>query len=521
VLASAFNFAKIGHFAVENGNRQTGFGDIVSTANQTGNITVVVDGDLSLTGGKTPDVDNQTIYGAFAQIGHGGPSISGDLVGNITVLVKGDLSVEKGTEIGDPGTELTVRALNNYAMIGNGDVLYDTQPSSGGALFRRSATGLRSGNINVAAGNNANFSGAVIGHADPAVFSETSVGNLTVAVSRLNPFYGGTGTLSALNGTVFSHGNNGIGETRFLMPARSNNLISATTRINEFSSTYAGTPGNFVGLDSSLGRLAGREDEVYLTPDLWWDETDAAAAAGISGGGKFPATAGSGQGGAIAEVNAPGGRPNLASLTPGTLGSSADIYRNNNGVSGTGRYTLYYDSIEVVGTNFPTQPPGPPGPPVPTGRYQQFFGRFESHDRHTPFIINELTGQNQGLYPGLARTGEGDSPSRVENSLDVLFGEKRSRYSEAEEDEEEERRRYREEVSVGTIGLTSYAFEPGVNYYSSLTLFGTAPSPETGTPFSYLLWKRDAERREAPPVTVPDQSPPRPPYDPFSGAGNP
>jgi hypothetical protein len=521
VLASAFNFAKIGHFAVENGNRQTGFGDIVANASQTGNITVVVDGDLSLTGGKTPDVDEQTIYGAFAQIGHGGPAITGDLVGNITVLVKGDLSVEKGTEIGDPGTIITTRALNNYAMIGNGDVLYDTQPSSGGALFRRSASGLRSGNINVAAGNNATFTGALIGHADPAVFNEASAGNLTVAVSRLNPFFGGTGTLSALNGTVFSHGNNGFGETRFLMPARSNNLISTTTRINEFSSTYAGTQGNFVGLDSSLGRLAGRDDEVYLTPDLWWDETDEAAAAGISGGGQFPVDATSGQGGSIARVNTPGGRPNLVSLTPGTLGSSADIYRNNNGVSGLGRYTLYYDSIEAVGTNFPARPPGPPGPPIPTGRYKQFFGPFEGYDRHTPFILDELTGQNKSLYPALARRGEGDSPSRLENSIDGLFGEKRGRYSEAEKAEEEERRRNREEASVGTIGLTSYASEPGVNYYSSLALFGTYPSPEEGTPFSPLLLNRDAGPDGALSPAVPESSPLRPAYDPFSGTGNP
>ncbi len=258
-VSSVFNFAKIGHFSVENANKQpANFGDIVGAASQTGNITVVVNRDLTLAGGTTPDVDDQSIYGAFAQIGHGGPGIGGDLSGNISVLVKRNLDVIEGTERGDAGTDYALgsvapsgrvaSSLNNYAMIGNGDVIYDSLPNDPSALFRRSAFGARSGNIVVAAGNNARFDGSVVGHADPAIVTANiTSGNTTVAVSRTNPFFGGAGTLTALSNAAFSHGNTGSGQTKFLMPARSNNLMDATTRINEVSATYALEPANFAG----------------------------------------------------------------------------------------------------------------------------------------------------------------------------------------------------------------------------------------------------------------------------------
>jgi len=422
-IASAFNFAKIGHFAVENGNRQANFNDIVRDANQEGDITVVVGRDLTVAGGTTPNVDTQTIYGAFAQIGHGGPAAIGNLLGNITVLVKRDVSVINGSELSD-GT-ITITPLNNYAMIGNGDNVRILPPLSGSSLFRSEASGFRFGDIALAAGRNGYFDGALIGHSDPAFSTQTTSGRNQVAVSRLNPFFGGGGYLTAVNSTVFSSGSSGGEQMEFYLPARSNNLMDGTTRINEGTDTFATAPANFAGpFDAAGGIFAGRADEVYLTPDLWWDQTGLAASGGFSGAGLFPTDALSGQGGSLALVNEPGGLPNLNSLVAGSLGDSAPAYRDGNGVSGTGLYTIYYDATEFVRTTFPQQPTDPTIPePLNVFNFDGFLftDTFESFDRIRDF-------------------------------------------------EEEERRKRAADDLIGEI---YYVFDPATNLYSSYRVFGT------------------------------------------------
>jgi hypothetical protein len=488
-VASAFNFAKVGHFAVENGNRQATTGDQVGSANQTGDITVVVGGDALLQGGTTPNLDRQTIYGAFAQIGHGGPSITGNVSGAITVLVKGDLSVIRGSETNFPtgGGNLTLQALNNYAMIGNGDYLRDTNSVDQSALFRQTARGIRRGDLVIAAGSDATFNAAMIGHLDPLLSPQATFGKTQIAVSRLNPFFGGLGRLTALNGTVFTSGGFGIDQIEFYMPARSNNAIDATTRINEISAVFNIAPGNFAApFNQANGILAGRNDEVYLTPDLWWDEAGVAAAGGFTGGAVFPTDAISGQGGSVALVNNPGGLPNLSSLTAGALGSSAPLYRDVNGVSGSGLYTLYYDSIDVVANGFPT-PPTPPtqpaGPdiPLPSSVFDVdgiFFSEtYDAFFREEDLFNDGLGGSGGGLYALLGLferdedTQEGADTWSVEDGLDGLFGDRRDSDSQEEQDEEEESRIQRGNAG-GPVGVTFYVYEPGTNRYSSYRVFG-------------------------------------------------
>jgi len=478
-VASAFNFAKIGHFAVENGNRQANLADAVTLANQEGDITVVVGRDALIQGGMTPDVDTQTIYGAFAQIGHGGPSITGDLEGDVTVLVKRNLAVLRGSEISS--STATQQALNNYAMIGNGDYLKDTNPGSQGALFRQTARGFRDGNIVIATGVHASFNGAMIGHLDPANANIATTGNTQIAVSRLNPFFGGGGVLTAVNGTVFSSGGFGNGsQMEFYVPARSNNAMDATTRINERTITFTEAPDNFAApFNKSNGILAGRNDEVYLTPDLWWDQSGIAAAGNIPGGAVFPTDAISGQGGSVALVNSPGGLPNLDSMMAGALGTSAPLYRDQNAVSGAGLYTLYYDAIENVTNRLPVQPTEP-GIPLPQDTFD-FFG-LAFNETYDAFFREEdlfdgIGGYGGDLYPLLglferdAETQEGADAWSIEDRLDNMFGERRDSNSQEEQDEEEESRIERGNAG-GPVGMTFYVYEPGTNRYSSYRVFG-------------------------------------------------
>lgn len=512
-VASAFNFAKIGHFSVENGDRtfNTGtnvgnFSDVVDNAGQTGDIKVVVGNDLTLRGGTInvdplafeedddalSNVDTHTIYGAFAQIGHGGPGIGGDLIGNITVLVDGNISVVQGANTGIPGVDSIVdtttgnpsQAMNNYAMIGNGDYIYGTRPiPSASDLFRRHAQGFRIGNIVVAAGNNATFDGALIGHADPQFASaiQSTFGDTRVAAGRNFPFYGGaanTGELTARNGTIFSSGGYGATGTRMELYAasRSKNKLNATTRINEATATFVAAPGDFVGLTPANGKLAGREDEVYLTPDLWWDDLGTAAAAGIPGGAGFPTSAtAAGQGGSIANVTTPGGLPNLTALTTGALGASADIYRIGNGVSGAGFYTLYYDAIEFISN----VPPTPPAPPF-TGTLP---GDFDNFDRQDDIYDDGLGGGGYFSGLGIFRFDEQEDSrvSRFEDAIDNAFGPRRDSTSEEEDDEERRRRERRAAESTGPIGLTFYTYDPATNTLSSYRVFGT-PSESTTSP---------------------------------------
>jgi filamentous hemagglutinin family protein len=482
-VAGAFNFAKIGHFAVENGDRLTTVADAVTGARMDGSITVVANRNISVLGGTTPNVDTQTIFGSFAQIGHGGPAIQGDLDGDITVLAGGDLAVTAGTERATGA--ITVRDINNYAMIGNGDYLRDTNANAS-YVFNSSATGNRFGDINIATGGSARFDGALIGHADPRVsgLDPTETEGVTrIAVSRLNPFYGGRGGLFAVDGTIFSSGGVGRERMQFFMPSRSMNFMSANTRINETTATFSTAPRDFEApFVKANGALAGRADEVYLAPDLWWDQAGQGAALGVSGGGVFPSDASGSHGGAIATVNSPGGLPGLAALAPGTLGSSATTYRDSNGVSGTGLYTLYYDAIEaaLLPPVVPVVPPVVPAVTPPPIVFDFFGLAFE--ETYDAFfreddLFNGVGGEGSGLYPllGLFERDETlveeSDEWRAEDALDNLFGDRRDSNSEEEQDEERASRIARGQAG-GPVGMSFYVFEPGTNRYSSYRVFG-------------------------------------------------
>jgi len=383
--------------------------------------------------------------------------------------VRDQLTVTGGSDIED-GDGGTTRALNNYAMIGNGTRIYDPV-SSPSALFRVDGQGIRGGDIVVATGGNGNFTDALIGHADPAVSTQTTFGNTQVAVSRLNPFFGGDGLLTATENTVFSSGGFGAGsQLELYMPARSNNFMDNTVRLNEATAGYTVEPGNFEDPFPGTGIFAGRDDEVYLTPDLWWDQAGVAAEFGVIGAGVFPTDASGDQGGAIANVADPGGLFNFTSLVAGALGSSASAYRGGNGVSGSGNYTIYYDAIELITT---TSPPFEFAPFL-------FTEKFESFERFTELLENELAGTpDYALFAGLGlfetdeETIEESGAWKVENRLDNMFGSRRDSFSFKEEAEEEERRRKRGE-QVGSIGLTFYVFEPGTNQYSSYRVLGNS-----------------------------------------------
>ncbi|MEQ1843156.1 MAG: hypothetical protein ABL994_22360, partial [Verrucomicrobiales bacterium] len=298
-----------------------------------------------------------------------------------------------------------------------------------------------------------------------------------------NPDVVGYGTLTAVNGTIFSSGGYGTSGSRmeFYAPSRSRNKLSATTRINEATATFAAAPADFADVPDAQGgafnpaaeKLAGRNDEVYLTPDLWWDDLGVAAAAGLPGGVAFPTSATGGQGGSIANVVAPGGLPNLTTLTAGALGASADIYRDNNGVSGAGFYTLYYDAIEDVSSTPPIVIPPFTG---------SSLGDFDTLDRQDGIFGDGYGGGNDsldgslGIFEADESTQEGSGVSRFENAIDNAFGPRQDSTSEEEDDEEARRRKRRAAEKVGPIGLTFYVYDPATNRLSSYRVFGTPAS---------------------------------------------
>ena len=479
-LTTPANFAKIGHVGFEH----TGLGvGPVTDSNMNGDIFVVVGNNMTMTGGKfgpltaqeMTDGKTARVVGAFAQVGHGGPGITGDLNGDVTVVVGNNLTTVDGSaDTSGP----TGDGSDNYVMIGNGDWLRD------GASFSSFATGTRAGDITVLVGETANLDHTLIGHADPDVGSNSiASGNTGIGVSRNNPFFGGTGQLLGSN-NVFSSGGYGQGSrASFYLPGRSNNKLDDTTRINETTTGFLMADADFVDAsngdtwDSTRngGLFAGRSDEVYLTPDLWWDFGGIAASNGIPGGADFPTDASGSQGGSIANVLSPGGISNLDTLTPGTLGTSgAANYRSGNGVSGAGNYTFFYDAVSPVSFIFV--------PPAAFGGLFD-FAPFAFADKFDTFDRNELAGEIQGggevlfgslgAFEGLIYDSE-DEPSKLEQALDNQLGPRTNPNSDGEQEESEARRRARGLYGAGPLGLTYYVFDPGTNRYSSYRLFGVA-----------------------------------------------
>ncbi|MDC0311815.1 filamentous hemagglutinin N-terminal domain-containing protein [bacterium] len=490
-LGSVLNTVKIGHYSNEI-DRAGGQGP-VTESDMEGDILIVVTNDLTMTGSSTVSGNGvaEPIVGAINQIGHGGPGVSGDKAGNITLLVGNNFS-STGGQPTNPGQE-----LNNYTMIGNGDWLRDGFSPSG--AFQGPGLGLRSGDINIAIGGNGTFGAAnrpvLVGHADKAVQAQAIsilFGETRVAVARNFPFYGGTGTLETLGGSVFSSGlYGGNGNVEFYIPERDNNLMGIGTRINEATATYVGTEANFADsvattgaiFDRSRGIYAGREDEIYLTPDLWWDNR---AISTVPGSNPFPTSLAEIQGGSITAVSDPGGIPNLVANNAGVLGSSAPDYRDGNGVSGAGLYTIYYDAIRPV-SKVPKALPVAPFIPeieseivpvvIPINFLQFLFSdKFDSFDRDDEGL-DGLTGEGSGLLAALGlfegdESGEENGFKNAERALDNIFGSRTDGDEEGEEDEEKRRRRERASRPVGNIGLTYYVFDPQGNKYSSHRVFG-------------------------------------------------
>ena len=113
-IAAAQNLTIIG----VNGYAQLGYhGAPSNSVVTTGNISVVLSGGLTLTGGNTSG-------SSFAQIGHGGPEAAGNLTGDISVLAQGPVSLAGGT------------AFHAFAQIGNGGVL--STATNGGHVFMTS-----------------------------------------------------------------------------------------------------------------------------------------------------------------------------------------------------------------------------------------------------------------------------------------------------------------------------------------------------------------------------------------------
>ncbi len=499
--AGGGNFAKIGHVGFEDSLFTTNnANDRVVNSDHTGDITVVVTNDLTMQGGTVPvDLLTTGTSGAFVQIGHGGPAITGDLDGDILVLVGNDLNTASGS---GRGTGDTTAPGNNYAMIGNGDWIKDGVDP----FIANFADGTRRGDVEVAVGRNANFVETLVGHADRRIQNSSAInasGSTRVAASRNFPFYDILATAGPLNGgltattsSVFSSGGYGSsGNLEFYIPQRSLNFIDNTTRLNEAVATYEPITTDFADspiadggvFDPTMEEFAGRNDEIYLTPDLWWDNTGLST---LPGSSPFPTSLAEVQGGSISDVDAPGGLPNLVANNAGDFGDSgAGFYQAGNGVSGGGQYTFFYDAIQPVGTT-PTPVPVPPGVFVPEVEEPVvipifipfdfypflFLDKFDSFDRDD-MGLDGLTGDENGLLAalGLFESEEDQDESEVtdaERALDNLFGDRKDEDEEGEQDEERQRKRERNSRAVGNIGLVFYTFDPQGNRYSSHRVFG-------------------------------------------------
>ncbi len=489
VQASSFsflNFAKVGHFSTA--SRDSG---VVNITQMQGDVSVVAGGDLTMSGGRTPDHnsfnfaddtdDGVSLFGrqatvlGFSQIGHGGPGgISGNLIGDIDVLVGGNFTTNDGTF--DNSGQLFSLSPNNYVKVGHGDWMRDGIVGARGV-----AAGLLQGDIVIAVGEDIDFEHTLIGHKDSTFGGGISNGEIKVASSRNFPFFSGEGSIKATaitdqtdgdasgyddKGTVFDS----VSNVQFFMPSRSMNEIETTTIIN--GTEYAGRPGDDFPAVGATDPLDGEADEVFLAPDLWWMSADyilAAEASNFAITGVFPTDAFSGVGGVNTEVNTPGGLPNLVALAAGDLGAST------NGSLSRGDVTFSYDSLvaidPIAAITFPSQIFD-----ITLLDSLQFFMNdnqgllFDIFSRQDEGIEEGyFTGEGVVTYiPYLdENSAEGDSPYAtqtwaLEDLLDALSG--------SNDDEYRERRNLlnRGRVRIGNI---YYEFNPSQSTYTSYSVF--------------------------------------------------
>ena len=267
--------------------------------------------------------------------------------------------------------------------------------------------------------------------------------------------------------------------------------MDGTTRINEAVAGFTIAPADFAApFDNTLGALSGRGDEVYLQPDLWWDNLGIAP-----GSAPFPPTLAAVQGGMVATVADPGGFANLLALAAGDLGSGTALYRGSNGISGVGNYTLYYDAIMPV-------PPPPMGPPPPGGGGgggggddplllpvfvpQVVFPPFIPDTGLFNFLFFSQTGADLFGYTDRDRLIMGDVVDGGGDATEGVEGEGRKpgwlwgvmdRVLTPEEEEERRRRRARYHFQVDNGDKEFWIYRPGSLQYSSQRLFGLPGSP--------------------------------------------
>ncbi|MCH1510151.1 MAG: hypothetical protein L7T84_13165, partial [Akkermansiaceae bacterium] len=271
------NFAMIGNGGFD-ADAQSGSGqnNDVGSGGNSGDITVVAaTGSVILTGGGdvTISANNDNYRGNYSQIGNGGSFTDGDHTGSIRVSAGSDISVTGGSggreafsQIGHGGYDsdgdhvgtIDLEA-GRHVLLTRGDGLNNpwSKVGHGGQAFggrNNNGAGTRAGDITISAGLDFNSTGGSVGHVDSKndgnLFAYAD-GNTFIAVSRNDPFGGGTGNFITDAATVITSAGFGAGsELRIYMPDSSANMIASGTVLN--NSEYTRTPAP----DS------GRNDEV-------------------------------------------------------------------------------------------------------------------------------------------------------------------------------------------------------------------------------------------------------------------
>jgi len=396
-----FDFAQIGH----------GAGNMGLTIDDQ-SITIQANRDVVLEGGLG-------LRDAYAQVGHGALNNGdGNFSGTIDVTAGRHIRLtnNSGVVVAQDDNGDDVESVRNYAKIGHGDT-----DSSG----RTKSTGEWNGDIYVKAGEDLTSNGGMIGHADPNngdSLTRSLEGNTFIAVSRNNPFLGGTGELTTNADATFTSGLLGAGtELRFYLPDQNANNVAEGTTVNTSEYTRTPTPD-------------GSRSDEHIAVEHEIENDDDGFVTGM--------------------------------FTP------VGDYPDNN----FGLYNIYYSELapiidEVVdGTDDQV---GPVLPPVFDFLPFAFIELFDSFDRQDGlYYYDGYEGQLFVISPSETSEGPEGVPgtSFLEELLDGDLG------SQEELDEDQLRRLRRLRQKAGATTITFYAFDPNTSRYSSFRVFG---SPRT------------------------------------------
>ena len=438
---------------------QVGHGGFSSSGDHHGNIIVTTrEGSVAIRGGaQTNDVDADKTN--VARVGHANDTVNGKLglagetikvyalggSGNV-VLQAGD-GRRSGAQIGNGGylspgdhyADIKVIASNNLTLNSGATTGIDNWGKIGNGDPRNRGGGVWDGDIHISLGETFSMGMGVVGHLDtklnPSAVSGLSNGNTYIAVSRNNPYLGGSGEFITSPDSVISSAAGGIlgDQIRFYMPDSSSNRIAAGTYLNNASYVRTPAPGT------------NRADEQFAVEH------------------QFPATG-------LSEAD--------ATFTP-----EGDYPFHTFGL-----YNIYYGGDAPPPPPLPPTPPVPPVPPVPP--LPPFdFNPFVFADTYDAYFRSEelflYDGYDEAL-PSVAYSDamEDDAPpaaggSFLEQLLDDSLGERQYRdlepgstFLEDEDDEERERRQRRAGQQVGRGALSYYVYDPATNRYSSYRVFG-------------------------------------------------